>query len=286
MGLKQFFLSFFVFIFSIFFLNIQVSASQAFGKRLKVRSSWEVGVSCGISRFINTINPNLDAAYDKFNYWNPDFNAAFSLSIIKSISPSMNAEIRWFTTKLSGSWNPDNGYPVPPLALTQGLVYPNPFKTGINQFDLLLSLNLFQVFAPNRSFDQMNLFVKGGAGAVIVRDYEALYPNNQGNHMIDYALVYGGEFSYQINSKIKIKIEAFLNRVESDRLDGIQQLLPGQNISDPNPFYFYNLKERYFSSTIGMTYTFGWVRKTHFSKSTRSCAVYAKPNVRKVRKRY
>jgi hypothetical protein len=251
-----------------------------------VRSSWEVGVSCGISRFINTINPNLDAAYDKFNYWNPDFNAAFSLSIIKSISPSMNAEIRWFTTKLSGSWNPDNGYPVPPLALTQGLVYPNPFKTGINQFDLLLSLNLFQVFAPNRSFDQMNLFVKGGAGAVIVRDYEALYPNNQGNHMIDYALVYGGEFSYQINSKIKIKIEAFLNRVESDRLDGIQQLLPGQNISDPNPFYFYNLKERYFSSTIGMTYTFGWVRKTHFSKSTRSCAVYAKPNVRKVRKRY
>ena len=286
MGLKHFSLRFFVFIISTLLLNSHVSASPAFGKRLKVRSSWEVGFSCGVSGFLNTINPNTDAAYDKFNYWNPDLNPAISLSIIKSLSPSMNAEIRLFTTKLSGSWNPNSGYPVPPLAISQGLQYPNPFKTGINQFDLLLSLNLFQMFAPNRSFDQINLFIKGGVGAVIVKDYEALYPNNQGGHMIDYALVYGGEFSYQINSKIKLKLDAFINRVETDRLDGIQQLLPGQNITDPNPFYFYNLKERYFSSTIGLTYTFGWIRKTHFSKSSRSCAVYAKPNIRKVRKRY
>ena len=286
MGSKQFSIRFFIFVILLFILNTYVSASPALGKRLKVRSSWEIGFSCGISKFLNTINPNADAAYNKFNYWNPDLNPAISLSIIKSVSPSINAELRWFTTKLSGSWNPDNGYPIPPLAITQGLVYPNPFKTGINQFDFLLSLNLFQMFAPNRSFDQMNLFIKGGVGAVIVKDYDALYPNNRGGHMIDYALVYGGEFSYQINSKIKLKLEAFVNRVETDRLDGIQQLLPGQNITDPDPFYFYNLKERYFSSTIGMTYTFGWIRKTHFSKSTRSCAVYAKPNVRKVRKRY
>jgi hypothetical protein len=286
MGLKLVSLIKIVFIISILFLNTHVSASQAYGKRLKVRSSWEIGFSCGVSNFLNTINPNADAKYSRFNYWNSDLNPAVSLSIVKSLSPAMNAEFRWFTTKLSGSWNQNSGYPVPPLALLQGLDYPNPFKTGINQFDFLLSLNLFQVIAPNRSFDQMNFFIKGGIGAVVIRGIEALYPYTQGDRMVDYALVYGGEFSYQINRKIKLKLDAFVNRVETDRLDGVHEILPGMPPIGSNSYYFYNLKERYFSSTIGISYTIGWIRKTHFTKSTRSCAVYAKPYVRKVRKRY
>ncbi len=286
MGFKQVSLRFFVSILAIFFLNIHVSASQAYGKRLKVRSSWEIGFSCGVSEFLNTINPNTDAKFAKFNYWNSNLNPAISFSIVKSLSPAMNAEFRYFTTKLSGSWNQNSGYPVPPLALLQGLEYPNPFKTGINQFDFLLSLNLLQMVAPNRSFDNINLFIKGGIGAVVVRDIEALYPYAQGDHMTDYALVYGGEFSYQINKNIKLKIDAFVNRVETDRLDGVHEILPGMPPIGSNSYYFYNLKERYFSSTIGISYTIGWIRKTHFTKSTRSCAVYAKPYVRKNRKRY
>ena len=286
MGLKQVSLKFFVFIVPILFLNSHVTASQAFGKRLKVQSSWEIGFSFGVSKFLNTINPNVDANYAKFNYWNSDLNPAFSLYVIKSISPAMNAELRWFSTRLSGSWDQNSGYTVPPLAVLQGLVYPNPFKTGINQLDFLLSLNLFQMVAPNRSFDQMNLFIKGGIGAVAVRGIDALYPYAQGDRMIDYALVYGGEFSYQINRKLKIKLDAFINRVETDRLDGVHEILQGMPPIGSNSYYYYNLKERYFSSTIGISYTIGWNRKTHFSKSSRSCAVYAKSYVRKARKRY
>ena len=286
MGLKQFSFKYFLFIVSIFLLITFSAMGQGIGKGLKVRPSWEIGLSLGASEFLNTINPNADAIFEKFNYWKPNINPALSLSIIKSITPAISAELLYFTTRLSGSWDLNKGYPIPPLAISEGLAYPNPFKTGINQLDLLISINLNQMVAPNRANDKWNLFIKGGIGAVLVRGIDALYPYTRADKFVDYALVYGGGFSYQINNRLKLNLDVILNRVETDRLDGVRELLPGLPPVGANSYYFYNLKERYISSSIGITYTIAWNRQTHFGNSTRKCAVYEKPKVKKVRRRY
>src|SRR5665647_1752951 len=86
-------------------------------------SSWEIGFSGGLSKFLTSIDPNSDAIYKKFNYWNADFNAGIALSIVKVITPKFSAGVEIMTTKLSGSWNVNNGYPIPPLAIAKGLPY-------------------------------------------------------------------------------------------------------------------------------------------------------------------
>ena len=111
----------------IFQLTTSTSAQKT-GKDYR----WEIGFSGGASMFLNSINPNSDAEYKKFNYWNSDLNGSISLSLIKKITSQFSAEFEWQTTKLSGTWNKDNGYLIPQRAVELGLPYPDPFKTGIH----------------------------------------------------------------------------------------------------------------------------------------------------------
>ena len=255
------------------------------------RNSWEFGISGGVSQFQTTINPSSDAPFKKFNYWNVNFNPAVSLSVIKNISPKFSAEFEWMTTKLSGSWNPNNGYPVPPLATDQGLEYPEPFKTGINQFNLLFVANLNQLVVPNRTNDRWYLFVKAGGGAALLKGYNALYAYIKTANSFEYAIVYGGGISYQINEKVKLKLGLNWHRVESDRLDGVHTVLagvttlkPGANPPGVDPHYF-NTKERYIYPYIGMTYGLGTVQsKAHFIRSQNSLFRWFKPAKRKYRR--
>jgi len=229
-------------------------------------SSWEIGFSGGLSKFLTSINPNSDAIHPKFNYWNADFNAGITISVVKIISPKFSAGFELHTTKLSGSWNVNNGYPLPPAA---GGVIPNPFKTGVNVADLFVLANLNHIVAPNSSNDKWFLFAKGGFGLTFLKEYSGLYPLVQPGNLYKYTIVLGGGASYTVNEKVKLKLGTTWYRVESDRLDGVHTLKPGLPLgTDPN--YEYNVKERYIYPYIEVTYGFGKANfKAHFFKKSR-----------------
>ena len=222
---------------------------------------WEIGVSGGISRFVISYNPNRDAVLKKFNYWNSDINPAFSLSVIKNFSPTLSGELEWVKTKLSGNWNSENGYSVPPLVTAIGLVYPQPFETGINEFDFLLNIKLRKLlrqFTKNNAWD---LFIRGGFGIDLIKDRSALYHFDHPRNGYAYSILYGGGISYKVSPKLTIKASAIMSRVTTDRLDGVRELKPGESPTGTNPFYYYNLKERYIRPYIGFVYAIDWKKK-------------------------
>ena len=214
-------------------------------------SSWQIEFTTGASKFLTSINPNSDAVYRKMNYWNADFNAAISLSVIKTISPKFSTEFEYMTTKLSGSWNVNSGLTHPAAV---GKVVPDPFKTGINQFNLILIANLNQIVAPNSDNDTWYVFIKGGGGATFLKEYSGIFPYTSGNSY-KYTILYGGGLSYKINDQINLKLGSTWYRVETDRLDGLHTAKPGGGIGDAG-FYF-NIKERYIYPYVGITYGFG-----------------------------
>jgi len=248
------------------------------------RNTWEFGFTGGASQFLNSINPNSDAFIKKFNYWNANYNAAITLSIIKNFSSKFSAEFEFLTTKLSGSWNENNGYEIPPQAIFEGLQYPLPFKTGINQFTINFVPNLNKIFAPNSLNEKWYLFLKGGIGATFLKEYSGLYPYNKPGNGFEYALVYGGGLSYTINEKIKFKLGATWYRIDTDRLDGVHSLKPNGDITK-NESYYYNVKEKYLYPYIGMTYGFGQIQsKAHFIRGNNSKFLWFKSS-KKYRKR-
>ena len=237
----------------------QNSVAQFQGSRSAEKNSWEFGFSGGVSQFQTSINPNSDAPFKKFNYWNADYNAAIAISIIRNFSPKFSAEFEYMTTKLSGTWNINSPYGIPQKAIAEGLEYPNPFKTGINQFDLMFVPNLNQIIAPNRASKKWYLFIKVGGGATRLKEYSALYPLSKTGTIFKYSLAYGGGLSYKINQKFKLKLGATWYRVESDRLDGVHTARPNVIVTSDADLY-YNVKERYIYPYFGMTYEFGQIR--------------------------
>jgi len=246
-------------------------------------NTWEFGFTGGASQFCNSINPNSDATFKKFNYWNADYNAAITVSIIKNFSPKFSAEFEFLTTKLSGSWNENSGYGIPPPATAQTL--PPPFKTGINQFMLMFVPNLNKIVAPNSANEKWYLFVKLGIGGSFLKELKpALFPYSK-NSGFKYTLAYGGGLSYTINEKIKLKLGATWYRAETDRLDGVHTSKPGIVLPKKNEDLVYNVKEKYLYPYIGMTYGFGQVQsKAHFIRGNNSRFLWFKKSS-KFRKR-
>jgi hypothetical protein len=210
---------------------------------------WEVGFSGGASMFLNSINPNSDAEYKKFNYWNSDLNSSFSLSLLKKITSQFSAEFEWQTTKLSGTWNENNGYPVPQRAVELDLPFPGPFKTGIHEFDLMISVNLNKIISPKIKNEKWSVFIKGGGGAVLLKGYQSLFPYSTSGNPFKYAIAYGAGLNYTIADKIKLKLGITIHQVETDRLDGVHST---RTVS-PYDAYF-KVKEVYSTIYIGIVY--------------------------------
>ena len=256
----------FALIIPILLLFIQGAHSQPIktNKDIKVTlerdTSWEVGVSAGTSNFVKTINPNSDAPYKKFNYWNSDLNAGFSASVIKNFSTKLSAEIELFSTKLSGTWNSTSGYPVPPMAIANGLTVPKPFETGVNQINAFVAVNLNQLFKPQRINDKWYIFAKGGIGVGILKANSSLYAFPRPNEGV-YSTLYGAGVAYRVNQNIKLKAGLTFTRVSSDRLDGIHELIPGKPLTGSDSYYFYNIKERFAYPYIAVTYRIGRKKK-------------------------
>lgn len=259
--------------FALLLFNAQNTVAQYSRKSLVDASSWEIGFSGGVSRFLTSVNPNSDAIYKRFNYWNADFNAAITLSIIKNISPKFSAEFEFLTTKLSGQWNENSGYPIPAAS---GNVIPSPFKTGINQFDLMLVVNLNQIVASNSASDKWYLFVKGGGGAAFLKEYNGLFPYSKPGNKFEYTILYGGGLSYNINDKINLKLGSLWCRVATDRLDGIHTAK--NNGEKGNAGFYYNVNERYIYPYIGVSYGFGQtVTKASKIQGTNRRSIWKKP---------
>ena len=276
MALKPSFSSSSVLIVFILLCFTQSTVAQRGQLKSESGNSWEFGISGGASKFLNTINPNSDAPFKKFNYWNADFNPAVTLSVIKNFSPKFSAEFEFLTTKFSGAWNQSNSYGVPQYALDLGLEYPNPFKTGINQFALMFVPNLNQLIAPKNASERWYLFLKVGFGAAYLKEYYSLFPYGKGTGF-KYSLAYGGGFSYIVTEKIKLKLGVTYYRVESDRLDGIITLRPN-HMSTSNDDYYFNIKESYMHPYIGITYGIGQIQsKNHFIRGQNNRFLWFKP---------
>lgn len=241
-----------VIVVALLLLNARNAVAQYSRKSLVEASSWEIGFSGGVSRFLTSVNPNSDAIYKRFNHWNADFNATITLSIIKNISPKFSAEFEFLTTKLSGRWNENSGYPIPAAS---GKVIPSPFKTGINQFDLMLVANLNQIVASNSASDKWYLFVKGGGGAAFLKEFHGLFPYNKSGNKFEYSIIYGVGLSYDIKDNINLKLGSSWCRIATDRLDGIHTAKP--NGGQGNAGFYFNVNERYINPYIGITYGFG-----------------------------
>ena len=258
----------------IFQLTTSISAQKS-GKDYL----WEISFSGGASMFLNSINPNSDAEYKKFNYWNSDLNSSISLSIIRKITSQFSAEFEWQTTKLSGTWNKDKGYLIPQKAVELGLPYPDPFKTGIHEFDLMLSVNLNKVILPKIKNEKWCLFVKGGGGAVLLKGYQSLFPYSASGNPFKYSIAYGAGLTYIIAEKIKLKLGITIRQVETDRLDGVHST---RSVS-PYDAYF-NVKEVYSTTYIGLVYgLFGY--KTDNSNVKIDPHPWFQPSSRKYKRR-
>ena len=159
------------FLISAFFVLFLLQNTFAAGKEELVPrvSYWEFGFSGGLSKFLTSSNPNADAVYTKFNYWDSKLNVGISLSAIRHISPVFSFEFNYLKSGVSGSWDANKGYPVPPKVIEEGLSVPPPFKTGINQFSLSLNTNLNKLFFPKQADDNWYIYLKGGAGYSLLK---------------------------------------------------------------------------------------------------------------------
>ena len=163
------------------------------------------------------------------------------------------------------TWNQNSDYEVPKSALDLGLPYPEPFKTGINEFDLMLSVNLNKVFLPKLRNDNWHVFIKGGGGAVLIKEYQALFPYATTGNPFKYSIAYGAGLSYKIGDKLKLKLGLTFRQVETDRLDGIHTMRPVAPYDA-----IFNVKEVYSSTCLGITYTFSGAKGKIFGRNNKN----------------
>jgi hypothetical protein len=233
-------------------------------------SFWEFGFSAGVSKFSCSRNPNANAVYKSFNYWNSPLNAGFTLSAQKHISPVFSIELEYLKTSLSGSWDASKGYPVPPDVIAEGLTYPPPFKTGINQLCLLLNSNLNKLFAPKLASDNWYLFFNAGAGFIFLKKIKGFEELSGKKNRT--AILFGPGLSVKINAKIKALVGFTRYIADTDRLDALHT-----QTSEPDGSYtsVMNVNERYFYTYIGISYRFEKKEK----KPEETVEPYYKPTV-------
>ncbi len=235
---------------SMFFI-VQNNYAQNNEELVPRVSYWEFGFSGGVSKFIRTTNPSSNAVYKSFNYWDSNLNMGMSLSAIKHISPVFSLEFDYLRTTLSGSWNTNNGYPVPADVIAQGLTVPPTFKTGINQFSLLLNTNLNKLFFPKLAGDIWYLYFNGGVGYSLLK-YKKGFDVLSGSKSKGMVL-YGPGVSFKIDKNINVLAGFTRYIVYTDRLDALSTLETDSNGSVKSVM---NTNERYNYSYIGITYRF------------------------------
>lgn len=222
----------------VFLLFQDVSAQKNWYNRKASVSDWEIGLSGGISTFVTTINPGPGAPNSQINYWNREVNPGVGLSVLRNISPSIGVEMDWLNTQLTGSWNESN----PPLSGSAGHKSPLPFKSQINQIDLMVAFNVNQMMLPGDEEDLWHIFLKPGIGITNIVNYDKWgVGSNYTNTRMSFALDAG--VSVSLNEKIKLIIGNTIRSVNTDNLDGtfvVSTGINGETINYMKVFELYN----------------------------------------------
>lgn len=100
------------------------------------------------------------------SFWYRDVNPAIGLFAVRNISPSIEIEMSWLNTCLSGRWN-KTGLTLLDLANRES---PITFNSQINQFDLMMVFNLDQIILPGDEDDRGHFFIKAGIGIALIKE--------------------------------------------------------------------------------------------------------------------
>jgi len=233
------------------------SAKRPLTSGMPVITPWEIGLSTGASIFGTAYIQESNATYKRHSFWYRDVNPSIGLFVVRNISPSLGIEISWLNTRISGKWN-KTGLTILDLA---GRENPITFNSQVNQFDLMMVLNLDQIMLQGDEEDKGHFFIKTGIGISKIKDNKKFYPEIN-SYAMSFAL--GGGYSFSLNEKIKLQVGSILRAVNTDNLDGLHAVSSGRNgemVEYKKSFEIYNYS--YFS----VSYSFGDFG-SHKSKSS------------------
>ncbi len=216
------------------------TCASAQGYRLRgvgYTSSWEIGISTGVSSFLTSLSPTTALNYNKFNYWHNNANPGIAIAVVRNFSPSLGIEMNWLNTRLDGRWN--DIFPLP--SISGGHQIPLTYNSQINQIDLMAAFNLNQIMLPGDAEDVWHLFMKTGFGMTQIIDKKKFYPDGSSYIKLSYALDAG--ISVSLNEKIKLMLGSTFRSVTTDNLDGVHVVskdLNGKEVAVMNIFEIYN----------------------------------------------
>jgi hypothetical protein len=223
------------------------SAKRPFDKKSPVISPWEIGFSSGVSIFVTSVNPEPAAINNQVNYWHNSINPGVGLFAVGNISPAIGVEVNWLNTRLTGKW--DNKYP--PHLVSVGRENPLTYNSQINQFDLMLVINVDQMMLPGDPEDSGHFFIKTGIGFSEIKDNKKFYPGIT-YARISYAL--GAGYSVSLNEKLKLQIGSTFRSVNTDNLDGVHVVVNDKN---GQLVHFMKIFEIYNYSYLSVSYRIG-----------------------------
>jgi hypothetical protein len=214
-------------------------------------SPWEIGVSTGVTTFLTSINSKAIAPSRRINYWYANLNPCVGLSVARNISPAFGMEFNWLNTRLTGRWN-DN-WPAHPLSF--GQESPFTFNSSINQFDLMMTLNLNQIMLPGEIEDPWHFFIKTGIGLSCIKDNKKFYQVSNYQSM---SIPLDVGISFSLSERVKLLMGSTWRLVKSDHVDGVQVVYTDVSGNISNELG--TIYELYNFTYISITYGFG-----HFS---------------------
>jgi len=185
---------------------------------------------------VTSVNFNPGAPNKNINYWNNNLNPGIGLSVLRNFSPAVGLEINWLNTRLTGKWN-DNW---PPLPISVGRETPLTYNSQINQFDLMIGINLNQIMLPGDNEDVWHLFIKTGAGIADIHDNKKFYP---GINYVRLSFPLDLGLSVSISKRMKFQIGSTLRFVNTDNLDGVHVTytnLNGDTVTPTHILEIYN----------------------------------------------
>ncbi len=241
-------------------LFFQSASAKKPGQKRATVTPWEIGFSSGVSLFLTSVNPDPTAINSKINYWNSEVNPGVGLFAARNITPSLGIEINWLNTRLSGTWNSE--WPSHPVSA--GRENPLKYNSQINQFDLMMVLNVDQILLPGDLEDTGHFFIKTGIGLSEIKDNKKFY-SGVNYARLSYAL--GAGYSVSLNKQIKLQIGSTFRIVKTDNLDGVHVVAndkSGQMVHYLHIYEIYNysyLRVSYSIGEFGSKKSGSWVKR-------------------------
>jgi len=226
----------------------EVSAQKNRNNRTGIISSWEIGVSGGAATFLSSINPERGATASKINFWNREVNPGFGLSVVRNFSPSLGIEMNLLSTRLTGNWKGDETA----IAVSVLKETPTTFNSQINQFDLMITFNVNQIWLPGEEEDLWHLFFKTGVGLTQIKDHMNFFPGD--SPCIKPSIAIDAGISFSLNEQLKLKAGSTFRAVNTDNLDGVHfgtADLNGNTVSNMKVFEIYNYTYLCMSYSLG-----------------------------------